>query len=68
MLKYEQGRNRIAASRLVGIAKALKCDVADLYGKEISELTGVARLLRAWSKLTPRQSPFNSEARRWCSA
>jgi transcriptional regulator with XRE-family HTH domain len=32
MQKYEHGTNRISFSRLVGIARALECSVADLIG------------------------------------
>ena len=53
--KYETGKNRIAASKLVLAAKALKCDVAELVGEHRGEHPGSARLIRAWSGLNDKQ-------------
>ncbi|MFN3627289.1 MAG: helix-turn-helix domain-containing protein [Parvibaculum sp.] len=53
--KYEQGRNRVAASKLILVAEALKCDVGELCGADEEELPGAKRLIRAWSKLRPQQ-------------
>lgn len=53
--KYEGGRNRIAASKLVLAAKALKCDVAELVGEDRGDHPGSARLIRAWSSLNEKQ-------------
>lgn len=53
--KYEQGRNRVAASKLIRVAEALKCDIGELCFAEEDELPGAKRLVRAWSKLRPRQ-------------
>ncbi|MFN7107232.1 MAG: helix-turn-helix domain-containing protein [Brevundimonas sp.] len=52
--KYETGRNRISASKLVLAAKALKCDVAELVGEHRDDHPGTARLIRAWSNLSER--------------
>lgn len=66
--KYENGANRISFSRLVQIAKALRCkvmdlmDVLDSQGQEISEdielltrvrMPGALELLTAFEKLSP---------------
>lgn len=53
--KYEIGKNRVAASKLVLAAKALRCDVAELVGEEREALPGTARLIRAWSRLNAHQ-------------
>lgn len=53
--KYERGVNRIAGSKLILAADALKCDAADLLGNEREEVPGAQRLIRAWSCLTPEQ-------------
>lgn len=53
--KYEVGKNRVAASKLVLAAKALKCDVAELVGEDRGDHPGTARLIRAWSKLSDHQ-------------
>lgn len=53
--KYEIGKNRVAASKLVLAAQALRCDVAELVGEEREDLPGTARLIRAWSKLNAHQ-------------
>lgn len=53
--KYETGKNRIAASKLVLAAKALKCDVAELVGENRGDHPGSARLIRAWSSLNDKQ-------------
>lgn len=53
--KYEQGRNRVAASKLILVAEALKCDIGELCFAEEGELPGAKRLVRAWSKLRPQQ-------------
>ena len=53
--KYERGANRVAASKLVMAAEALKCDVAELFGEAETDLPGSSRLLRAWSKLDQSQ-------------
>lgn len=53
--KYETGANRIATSKLMLAAEALKCDVAELVGERRGEVPGTARLIRAWSTLNDRQ-------------
>lgn len=53
--KYETGKNRIAASKLVLAATALKCDVAELVGEHRGDHPGSARLIRAWSSLNDKQ-------------
>lgn len=53
--KYEQGRNRVAASKLVRIADALKCDAFELLGEEGDGMPGSGRLVRAWSRLDVEQ-------------
>lgn len=53
--KYERGTNRVAASKLVLVAEALKSDIADLLGASEADIPGSARLVRAWSKLDQRQ-------------
>lgn len=53
--KYETGKNRVAASKLVLAAKAMKCDVAELVGEDRGDHPGTARLIRAWSKLNDHQ-------------
>ena len=53
--KYENGSNRIASSKLMLAANALKCDVAELVGERRGELPGTARLIRAWSNLNDKQ-------------
>lgn len=53
--KYERGVNRIAGSKLILAAQALKCDAADFLGNEREEVPGAQRLIRAWSTLTPEQ-------------
>jgi transcriptional regulator with XRE-family HTH domain len=53
--KYERGVNRIAGSKLVIAAEALKCDPALLFGEPQVDLPGSGRLMRAWSRLDPRQ-------------
>ena len=53
--KYETGKNRIAASKLVLAAEALKCDVAELVGERRDDHPGTARLIRAWSNLDDKK-------------
>jgi len=53
--KYETGKNRIAAPKLVLAARALKCDVAELVGENRGDHPGSARLIRAWSSLNDKQ-------------
>lgn len=53
--KYESGRNRIAASKLVHAANAPRCDVAELVGENRGDHPGSARLIRAWSSLNDKQ-------------
>lgn len=53
--KYERGVNRIAASKLVLIAEALKCEPAELINEEAAEMPGSGRLVRAWSHLDAGQ-------------
>lgn len=53
--KYEKGTNRIAASKLLLIADALRCDVAELYGLETADIPGSAHLVQSWSNLRPDQ-------------
>lgn len=53
--KYEKGANRIAASKLLLIAEAPSCDVSELYGEDIADLSGAANLVRSWSKVCPEQ-------------
>ena len=53
--KYEVGTNRVAASKLILAAKALRCDVAELVGEERGDHPGTARLIRAWSRLSEHQ-------------
>lgn len=53
--KYETGKNRIAASKLVLAAEALQCDVAELVGENRGDQPGTARLIRAWSNLDDKK-------------
>lgn len=53
--KYETGANRIASSKLMRAAEALKCDVAELVGEHRADHPGTARLIRAWSNLSEKQ-------------
>lgn len=53
--KYERGTNRIAASKLILIADALKCDPSELLGEITEDMPGSGRLVRAWAGLDPRQ-------------
>lgn len=63
--KYESGGNRISASRLVLLARALDCSVADLFGEyagarrasnldEFMNVRECRNLLRKYSKLSKR--------------
>jgi len=65
MQKYEHGTNRISFSRMVAIARALKCSVADLIGdldkrkptgafsRQMAQLSepGASELLAAFSNI-----------------
>ena len=53
--KYEQGRNRVATSKLVLMADALKCEPSELLGEEGDGAPGSGRLIRAWSRLDVEQ-------------
>lgn len=53
--KYEQGRNRVATSKLVLMADALKCEASELLGEESDGAPGSGRLIRAWSRLDVEQ-------------
>ena len=53
--KYEQGVNRISASKLVLIADALKCEASELLGQEVGAQPGEGRMVRAWSRLDAKQ-------------
>ncbi len=53
--KYETGSNRIASSKLMLAAEALKCDVAELVGERRGGLPGTDRLIRAWLNLNDKQ-------------
>ena len=53
--KYEQGRNRVATSKLVRMADAMKCDASELLGEEGDGAPGAGRLIRAWSRLDLEQ-------------
>ena len=53
--KYEQGRNRVATSKLVRMADAMKCDASELLGEEGDGAPGAGRLIRAWSRLDIEQ-------------
>ena len=48
--KYEQGRNRVATSKLVRMA-----DASELLGEEGDGAPGAGRLIRAWSRLDLEQ-------------
>lgn len=45
--KYEQGRNRMAASKLVMAADALKCEASELLGETHKGTPDCGRLVRA---------------------
>lgn len=50
--KDEQGRNRIAASRLAEIADVLETSASELLGeRSASDNLGAAAMLHAWNKL-----------------
>lgn len=53
--KYEQGVNRISASKLIRLADALKCEPSELLGQDGGEHPGSGRLIRAWGRLNRRQ-------------
>lgn len=54
--KYERGQNRISASRLVEIAKALNKPVAYFYGDDNSVVDMDAKLLGPLKNLSPNDA------------
>ena len=62
--KYEKGKNRIGAGRLVAIANVLDVSFCELFGdkpdlpnevSDLMELPGAIKLLRLWARITPTQ-------------
>ncbi|OYX29980.1 MAG: hypothetical protein B7Y99_12330 [Caulobacterales bacterium 32-69-10] len=79
--KYEQGRNRVATSKLVRMADAMKCDASELLGERGGHTPGRGlwalargrirlRLIRAGRALGLRPAPADTQiggrARNFC--